>query len=283
MTNTQSFPYVTRPGDILALGTSTNPWSPALVAGRDLASHWNSKLTGCFIDPALRKIERDKPGNEPTAFGQLLQTRPEFADERAAFDTFAREYGVRHADWIMARTGIAHTLRWLGARHELAVIERDIVQASGLFDTLGEAILSCQLPCLILPPQWDREMRFERIVIGCNGSIEAVRAIHSALPFLKVARQVTLVDGPLRDGDDHERPRFDPFVYLLRHDVTARPSYVHATSAMAGEILLKEVKDIDADLLVMGAYGRSRMNERVFGGATQRVLQEASIPVLMQH
>jgi len=52
---------------------------------------------------------------------------------------------------------------------------------------------------------------------------------------------------------------------------------------MAGEILLKEVENIDADLLVMGAYGRSRMRERVFGGATRRVLEEALIPVLMQH
>ena len=88
----------------------------------------------------------------------------------------------------------------------------------------------------------------------------------------------------MRDGTgDEARPRFDPFVYLLRHDVTAKPTYVHASSAMAGEILLREAENIDADLLVMGAYGRSRLHERLFGGATQRVLQEATIPVLMQH
>ena len=155
-----------------------------------------------------------------------------------------------------------------------------MVQASGLLDILGEAILGCRVPCLILPPQWHREIRFERIVIGCNGSIEAIRAIHSALPFLKAAKQVTLVDGDVRDGDEGH-PRFDPFVYLLRHGITSKPSYVRSSSAMAGEILLKEVENIDADLLVMGAYGRSRMRERVFGGATRRVLEEASIPVLM--
>lgn len=282
MTSTEQTPRVTRPGDILALATSTSPWSAAVVAGIAIASRWGSNLTGCYIDPAVRNLTGAEAGGEPSVLGLLLEPQAAFADENAAFESFARQSGVRNADWIVAGSGIAHSLRWLGARHDLAVIERDMVQASGLLDILGEAILSCHLPCLILPPSHNREIRFERIVIGCNGSIEAIRAIHAALPFLKAAKQVTLVDGDLRDGDEGH-PRFDPFVYLLRHDITSRPSYVRASSAMAGEILLQEVAAIDADLLVMGAYGRSRMRERVFGGATRRVLEEATIPVLMQH
>lgn len=282
MINPGKTPHVTRPGDILALVTSTDPWSPAATAGTAIASRWGANLTGCFVDSALRHLGASEAGSEPTVLGLLLEPRAELADERAAFESFARQSGVRHADWIIARAGIAHTLRWLGARHDLAVIERDMVQASGLLDILGEAILGCHVPCLILPPQWNREICFERIVIGCNGSIEAIRAVHAALPFLKAAKQVTLVDGDVRDSDEGHL-RFDPFVYLLRHDITSKPSYVRASSAMAGEILLKEVENIDADLLVMGAYGRSRMRERVFGGATRRVLEEASIPALMQH
>ncbi|MDW2982022.1 MAG: universal stress protein [Rhodanobacter sp.] len=282
MTKTEPASRVTRPGDIFALVTATDPWSPAAVAGTAIASRWDADLTGCFIDPTLRKLAGGEAGDEPTVLGLLLEPRPDFADERAAFESFAHQSGVRNADWIVARAGVAATLRWLGARHDLAVLERDMVQASGLLDILGEAILGCRVPCLILPPQWRGEIRFERIVIGCNGSLEAIRAIHAALPFLKVAQQVVLVDGDLRDGDEG-RPRFDPFVYLLRHGITPRPGYVRASSAMAGEILLKEVGNLGADLLVMGAYGRSRMRERVFGGATRRVLEEATVPVLMQH
>lgn len=282
MTSTETMPRVTRPGDILALVTDTAPWSPAAVAGVAIAARWEANLTGCYIDPTLRKLAGNETGGEPTVMGLLLEPRAELADEHAAFGSLARHAGVRNADWVVARAGITPTLRWLGARHDLAVMERDMVQPSGLLDILGEAILDCRMPCLVLPPRWENELCFERIVIGCNGSLEAIRAIHSALPFLKVARQVTLVDGDVRDGDQG-RPHFDPFVYLLRHGITARPSYVRASSAMAGEILLKEVGNIDADLLVMGAYGRSRMRERVFGGATRRVLEEATIPVLMQH
>ncbi|WP_350015760.1 universal stress protein [Rhodanobacter sp. IGA1.0] len=282
MTSTEQTPDVKRPGDILALATSTSPWSPAVVAGAAIARRWGSNLTGCYLDPALRKLTGSEADSEPSVLGLLLEPRAEFADERAAFESFARRSGISNADWIVARMGLAHSLRWLGARHDLAVIERDMVPASGLLDVLGEAILSCQLPCLILPPRLDREIRFERIVIGCNGSVEAIRSIHAALPFLRVARQVTLVDGDMRNGDEG-RPHFDPFIYLLRHGVTPRPNYIRASSAMAGEILLKEVENIDADLLVMGAYGHSRVRERVFGGATRRVLEEAVVPVLMQH
>ena len=282
MTSTEQIPRTTHPGDILALVTVTDPWSPAAVVAIAIASRWEANLTKYFIDPALRQLGGGKTDSEPTALGLLLDPRIESADEHVAFAAFARQSGLRNADWVIARTDIASTLRRLGARHDLAVIERDMVHASGLLDILGEAILSCRVPCLVLPPQWRREIRFERIVIGCNGSVEAIRAIHAALPFLKVARQVTLVDGDMGD-DDEGRPCFDPFVYLLRHGISPRPSFVRASSVMAGEILLKEVGRIDADLLVMGAYGRSRLRERVFGGATRRVLEEATIPVLMQH
>jgi nucleotide-binding universal stress UspA family protein len=282
MTSKEQTPRVTRPGDILALATSTSPWSPAVLAGIAIASRWGSNLTGCYIDPALRRRTGTEASDEPSVLGLLFEPRAEFSDENVAFESLARQSGVADADWLIACSGNGQNLRWLGARHDLAVMERDMVQASGLLDILGEAILSCGVPCLVLPPHWLREVRFERIVIGCNGSVEAIRAIHAALPFLKVAKQVVLVDGDVDYGND-EHPRFDPFVYLLRHGITPRPSYVRASSAMAGEILLREVGNLDADLLVMGAYGRSRMRERVFGGATRRVLEEATIPVLMQH
>jgi hypothetical protein len=208
---------VTGPGDILALVTSTSPWSPAAVVGLTLAARWGSNLTGCFTDPATRM--RRGTGGEPTVLGLLTEPCTDDADAHAAFCTLARQSGVHGATWAVSGTDVARTLRHLGAWHDLAVIERDMVDASGLLDLLGEAILGCQLPCLILPPRWHGKLSFEHVVIGCNGSIESIRAIHAALPFLQVARQVTLIDGDVRGAnDDGDRlPHFDPFIYLLRH------------------------------------------------------------------
>jgi nucleotide-binding universal stress UspA family protein len=275
---------VAGPSDVLALVTSTNPWSPAAVAGISLAARWGSNLTGCFVDPSTRMLHGADA--EPTVLGLLVEPPVVVdVDAHAAFGTLAQTSGVREAMWAVSSTSVAETLRHLGAWHDLAVIERDIVETSGLLDILGEAILGSQLPCLILPPQWSRELSFERVVIGCNGSIESIRAIHAALPFLRMAKQVTLIDGDVRGSNDTDSrlPHFDPFIYLLRHHVTARPQYIRASSDLAGDILLKKARDAQIDLLVMGAYGHSPMRERVFGGATRRVLEEADIPVLMQH
>lgn len=271
------------PGDVLALVTSSSPWSPAAVAGVSLAARWGSNLTGCFVDPSTRMLRGADA--EPTVLGLLVEPHTADADAHAAFGAFAQASGVHEATWAVSSTDVAQTMRHLGAWHDLAVIERDMVDASGLLDILGEAILGSQLPCLILPPQWNRELSFERVVIGCNGSIESIRAIHAALPFLRMAKQVTLIDGDVRSLNDAggRLPHFDPFIYLLRHHVTTRPQYIRATSDLAGDILLKKARDAQIDLLVMGAYGHSPMRERVFGGATRRVLEEADIPVLMQH
>jgi len=271
------------PSDVLALVTSTSPWSPAAVAGISLAARWGSNLTGCFVDPSARTLHGIDA--EPTVLGLLDEPPSVDVDAHAAFGALAQASGVPEAMWAVSSTGVAETLRHLGAWHDLAVIERDIVEASELLDILGEAILGCQLPCLILPPRWKREPSFERVVIGCNGSIESIRAIHAALPFLQTAKQVILIDGDVRGSNDADGrlPHFDPFIYLLRHHVTARPQYIRASSDLAGDILLKKAHDAQIDLLVMGAYGHSPMRERVFGGATRRVLEEANIPVLMQH
>lgn len=274
---------VVRPGDILALATSTAPWSPAVMAGIGIAARWGSHLTGCFVDLAVRALADGEP--EPTVLGLLLDPRAEYADECAAFAAFAGELGVRETSWTVAHAGVAQTLRQLGAWHDLAIMERDMVETNGLLDILGEGMLASHLPCLLLPPAWDRDVAFERIVVGWNGSVEAIRAIHSALPFLKVAREVLLVDGDLHGAPEPAdgSTRIDPFIYLIRHHVTARPRYVRASSEMAGEILLREARLMRADLLVMGGYGHSRMRERVFGGATRHVLEHATLPVLMQH
>ena len=274
---------VARPGDVLALVTATNPWSPAAVTGLSIAARWGGNLTGCFVEPSARML-RDADG-EPTVLGLLKEPCVDSTDAYATFSAFARQSGVNEASWAVSSMSVGQTLQHLGAWHDLAVIERDMVETSGLLDILGEAILGCQLPCLILPPRWNRELSFERVVIGCNGSIESIRAIHAALPFLRMAKQVILIDGDVRSSSDAggHRPHFDPFVYLLRHHITARPQYIRASSDLAGDILLKEARNAQIDLLVMGAYGRSPICERVFGGATRRVLEEADIPVLMQH
>lgn len=273
------------PGDVLAIATSSDPWSPAVTAAISLAARWGSKLTSCYIEPSLRRS--DHADMEPSALGMLLQPRGPDDGERDAFVAHAHRLGVAEADWVITHAGLAPTLRALGAWHDLAVLERDVVEGAHLFDILSEAMSNSRLPCLLLPPRWSGELKFDRVVIGWNGCIEAIRAIHGALPFLQAASEVVVIDGEKRSDDDDDDagtvPRFDPLHYLQGHQVFASTRRLRLSPQEAGSALLKAAHGIRADLLVMGSYSHSRLREHILGGATRHVLTHASIPVLMEH
>jgi len=269
--------------DILALVTSTGPWNSALLTAVDLATQWNANVTGCHVPDSLRELR----ANECDLAAMSLLDDMQYAhpDESVAFRAFAKGLGVHHISWVVTHTAIAPTLRTLGAWHDLAVIERNMVDAAHVFDILGEGLLSSRIPCLVLPPEWDDTVSFDRIVIGWNGSFEATRALHSALPLIQLAKEVILVNGEVRTPDDHQvgvmEP--DPIVYLTHHGIAAKLHCISAPADEAGKNLLQKAHEVRANLLVMGAYGHARIREHVFGGATSYVMANADIPVFLQH
>ena len=269
--------------DILALATATGPWSAALLTAIDIAARWNANVTGCYVPASLR--EQRAYESDPTVMGLLTGVEYGYPDESAAFHAFATELGVHHASWAVTHAAIAPTLRKLGAWHDLAVIERDMVDEAHVFDILGEGMLGSRIPCILLPPHWDDTVTFDRIVIGWNGSIEATRALHGALPLLQLAKQVILVNGEVRTlcDDPASLTEPDPIAYLMHHGIAAKPHCISVPADKAGKNLLQTAREMRADLLVMGAYGHSRIRERVFGGATRHVMANADIPVFMQH
>jgi nucleotide-binding universal stress UspA family protein len=281
----ERLPLWSAPSDILAMATSSDPWSPAVTTAISLAARWGSKLTSCYIEPSLRRAAN--ADLEPSVLGMLMQPRGDDDGEREAFASHAHRLGVAEADWVITHAGLAPTLRNLGAWHDLAVLERDVVEGVHLFDILSEAMSNSRLPCLLLPPCWSSDLRLDRVVVGWNGSIEATRAIHGALPFLQAASEVLLIDGEKRgDHDDSNAgipPRFDPLDYLKRHQVAASSRRIHVQPPEAGAALLKAAHGIRADLLVIGSYSHSRLRERILGGATRHMLAHAHLPVLMQH
>ena len=276
-------PAANRPSDIVAVATSTSPWSPAVQVAAALAARWQSLLTGCFVDESLRMLRG--PESEPSVLGLLLDTQVRDFEDGDQFRSFARSKGVAHASWVVAHTGLARVLRELGAWHSLAVLERDVVDGDALSELLGEVLLTCRLPSLILPPGWDREARFSRVLVAWDGSTEATRAIHAALPFLQDARRVVLLDGGRANSPEGEcyLPHFEPFVYMARHGIEADPMCVGIPARTAGAALLKKADQVGADLIVMGAFGHSRLRERAIGGATRYMLEHARIPVFLQH
>ena len=124
----------------------------------------------------------------------------------------------------------------------------------------------------------------KRIVVAWNQSNEALNAVRRALPLLRQADLVTIaiVDPPV-----HSPERSDPggllTQMLARHGVRCEVSVLAKTLPRVSDVLMRFMVDADAGLLVMGAYGHSRLREAILGGATRNVLEHAERPVFLAH
>jgi nucleotide-binding universal stress UspA family protein len=140
-------------------------------------------------------------------------------------------------------------------------------------------------PVLIVPLYGNFSNIGTCVLAGWNATRESSRAIFDAVPLMQAADKVYVcwVD-PSKDEDAAgQLPGAEIAATLARHDIKATVEPLPTSGLMAGEALISHAADIGADLLVMGAYGHTRMREFVFGGATQYVLQSMTLPVLLSH
>ncbi|MDW4551342.1 universal stress protein [Defluviimonas sp. D31] len=153
----------------------------------------------------------------------------------------------------------------------------------------AEAILEAALfegkaPVLVLPEGMSNVDFGTRIALAWNQSDEALTAMRAALPLLKAA---TAVDITIIDPPSHGPERSDPggmlSQLLSRHGIHAEVSVLAKTLPKTSEVLARHVRDINADMVVMGAYGHSRFREAILGGTTRNMLEHAEVPVLMAH
>ena len=109
-------------------------------------------------------------------------------------------------------------------------------------------------------------------------------ATRRALPLLKQADAVviTVIDPPAF-GPERSDPGGLLCQMLVRHGVKAEVSVLAKSLPRVSDILARQVRDLDADLLVMGAYGHSRFREAILGGATRNMLEQAEVPVFLAH
>jgi nucleotide-binding universal stress UspA family protein len=119
--------------------------------------------------------------------------------------------------------------------------------------------------------------------VAWNAGREASRAVNDALPLLTRAKVVRILAiNPDRTGEHGEEVGADVALHLARHGVNADVSVVGSDIGDA-DMLLSQVSDFGADLIVMGAYGHSRARELILGGMTRHVLHHMTVPVFMSH
>jgi nucleotide-binding universal stress UspA family protein len=145
--------------------------------------------------------------------------------------------------------------------------------------------MSAGRPVLLVPYASSVTSPGAHVMVGWDGSREATRAVHDAMPFMRAAKATTVVTVNGARGEPRPRiPGADIATLIARHGVNVEVKDIEASSdASIGDALLSQASAIGADLLVMGAYGHARWQELVMGGATRTILKSMTVPVLMSH
>jgi len=184
------------------------------------------------------------------------------------------------AQWLRQTGDEAYWFREYGRAADLLVIGHPADDQGASIDTIEAALVGTGRPVLIVPAAPLASLP-ETIVIAWKAAPEAARAVTAAMPLLSTAKRVLIVTVAEEQGlSDEEGARL--MTGLSWHGLNASTRHLRPERLGAADTLLAAAAEENA-LVVMGAYGHSRLREWVFGGFTEHVLHRAAVPVLMMH
>lgn len=175
----------------------------------------------------------------------------------------------------------ADTLAEEGRLHDLIVVPRGR-DSDGVSGPTLEAALFRTGRAVLIPPRGGFDSVPQRVALAWNGSREAARAASEALALLGKAKQISILSG---EGKDDRAIAYPTAAarYLAARGIAAQSWRFTPDDSPVAQSLVNEAKKAGASLLVMGAYGHSRLRELVLGGATRAALKAADLGLLMAH
>lgn len=250
-----------------------------------LAVRFNAVLIGVAGWPLRKSGVLDSSGVEFPPREQALQAKIlQQLDELR--ERFRRSVGAnpRGVEWRASHHFPSEFIAAQARAADLVVIGREPLPGDvyHTFDP-GAVILACGRPVLVVPRGTGR-LQAARVLIAWKDTREARRAVHDALPFLKEAQAVAIAAIGPQDLEQPAREQVaDLARYLEHHRIAVERSIVTSSHEADGHVLLRIAEEQKADLIVAGAYGRSRLSEWIFGGVTRELLRASKVPCLFSN
>jgi nucleotide-binding universal stress UspA family protein len=220
----------------------------------------------------------EEAAQRATAARQLFQRFCE-REQLATADAPTGQRGIT-AQWLEQIGDEAYWVAHYGRSADLVVIGRPAEAQGVAADTIETVLLGSGRPVFI-PPAAPLAGLPETVVVAWKAAPEAARAVTAAMPLLSTAKEILIVTVAEEQGlSDIEGARLANS--LRWHGLNATARHLQPETGGVADTLLAAAGEHQA-LIVMGAYGHSRLREWVFGGFTQRVLRGAEVPVLLMH
>ncbi|MCC7683191.1 universal stress protein [Janthinobacterium sp. FW305-128] len=269
-----------------------------IEAAASIAQACGGHLTGVALTGVSRLLYQHQPDldADPNLSLHLNFLRDRATRALDGFEQQVRAAGVASFEQRVVDDEAAGGISLLARYADLVVISQYNAKdksPSVMRDFPAYVLLHSGRPVLIVPyapplPLLAPPAAARNVLISWNASKEASRAVTAALPLLQRAGQVhvAIFDAKVHAAEHGEQPGAELVHYLARHGVEARLHLLDGGGVRRGDIgeaLLSQAADLSVDLLVMGAYGHSRLRETILGGVTRTILQSMTIPVLMAH
>ncbi len=251
-----------------------------------LATQFEAHLTGLYTvtRPELNAMGvADAFDGVWDAVEEGLRGRSE--QSRRRFDSQAQGVGLHSRQWRSVEGPVEEVLAQHARYADLLIVGQPDPSDNPLhrrLDFPAAVAMRSARPVLVLPyapavPALGRE-----VLVAWNGSREATRAVADALPLLRKAERVTVMTVNGRDSSARALcPDVDLAHFLALHGVTAKATFCEVPEVEVGAWFLSRAADLGVDLLVMGAYGHSRLRELILGGVTRLLSREMTVPVFM--
>lgn len=269
--------------------SNDNACSRRIDAGLQLAKAHAAEVVGVYPSNGVAGHYYDESIIPQDVRNVLRGRREEFRDSiHKQFMERAEAAGVK-ASW-RAPNGEADEALALHARYcDLMVMSKAerVDSVTSIIANLPESVvMAAGRPVLMIPNAGNIESIGKRVLYCWDQRREAARAFTDATPFLKSCRELTVLEV---DRDERQLKEFD----LRETDFTGyctslgypQPKHMVKKSdgIGVGNVILNTASDVGADLIVMGAYGHSRMRQWVMGGASRTLLSSMTVPVLLAH
>jgi nucleotide-binding universal stress UspA family protein len=256
-----------------------------LAHGEALAQAFKAHLTGLFVNclPGFA-ISADAAGTGAVYMAELMEEAMADGDRVAddvkrRLDRVSVPHDMLRIDAVPDNVGRQASVAARYADLFLAVRPSAGSDEGMRWMSLVEGVLFGSSRGVCLVPDGRRAGPIKRVVIGWNGSREAARAVAEAMPFLRKATKVVVLKAERDPGEDDLDTRLAR--HLDRHGVEATLHDVRSRDP--ADAIIAEASAIEADMIVIGAYGHSRLREWALGGVTRDLLLRSPLPLLLAH
>jgi nucleotide-binding universal stress UspA family protein len=252
-----------------------------------VSGHLGARIFALAVeqDIALRP-QTIRPDLDNAEAAEALRSVTDARGLLKAFDGAALRFGVRNEQRLqqLAASDIAATLAESARLTDLSLIP--VKSNDSICESLVERLLfGSGRPVLMCPEDIaaDLAVAFDDVVIAWDHSAPAARAVADALPLLRSAATVRIITVTDSKTPQELRSGSALAAHLAEHGIKAGFEIVRMDGSSVGKVFEAYVRSHAIDLLVMGAYHHSRLNEIVWGGATKTVIGRPPCWVMMSH